>query len=195
MASALSQWGDHQKAKALCDEAIAFDPNAYGLWSARGMLIYPGNGAVEDFREAVRLGDRNCYPYYFLAHSSLMTRTFQEAAEWCREALKRGPSLGIKAQLHLWLAIAAHESGVSLNEVLALLAKAREIDPENVFLKHDVEEIQAQLTAATSKVTTDWTKIKVAPVWEEFTESQESIVIDRRNRLDLANQKLETVSR
>ena len=65
----LRRLGDEKRAREVCDLAISFAPNEASLRSVRGITTYPSDEAMEDFREAVRLGDRNYYPYYFLAHA------------------------------------------------------------------------------------------------------------------------------
>ena len=186
LTNALSRWGDSRRALAVCDEAITFAPQSYALRTTRGILTYPAPNAVDDFRAAIQLGDQHYYPHYYLAHHSILTRNFEAAVSWCRQALERRPDRPIEAQLHFWLAIAQHHLGANQEEVIRLLAKAQEIDPANA-LKHDVKEIEAQLAASESKFDRDWAGIQLESAWgEKYTVAHESMVSGRRSQVDVA---------
>jgi tetratricopeptide (TPR) repeat protein len=179
---ALSRWGDPQRARAVCDEAVAFAPKAYGPRTVRGIITYPEEGAVEDFRESVRLGDQHYYPFYYLAHAAIMVKDFEPAESWCQQALRRRPSRGIEAQLRLWLAIALHHLGSKEDEVLYQLAMAREIDPANASINQDVRSLEEQLAAPGAGM-------KAESATESYLTAQQREV-EKKERLDVASREL-----
>src|SRR5206468_11638913 len=117
--------------RAVADEAIAFEPEAPGPWTARGILTYPGEQAVKDFRKAAALPGAGYAPFYYLAHHAFHRGQFREAFSLCQKALARRPRRVIPAHLYGWMAVCLDCSGGSPEEVEALFQKAFEIDPGN----------------------------------------------------------------
>jgi tetratricopeptide (TPR) repeat protein len=182
---ALNRWGDPKRARAVCDEGVAFAPKAYGPRTMRGIISYPEEGAVNDFRESVRLGDQHYYPYYYLAHAAIMAKDIESAESWCQQALRRRPRREIEAQLHLWLAIALHHLGSRQDEVLYQLALARGIDSANAWIGHDMRSLEEQLAALP--------QIPAEPD-PDYVTAQEVGIVDKSDRFPTLSRELAGVS-
>jgi tetratricopeptide (TPR) repeat protein len=139
----LMRSGDKVAAAEMANRAVAAAPAHPGTWTMRGVVTYPGPGAVADFREAVRLGER-CYPpYYFLAHDALIRGDWRETASWCERALQRDPSPKVAAQLYEWLAIARANLGAASDVVRGSFANALRLDPDNARIHSNAKLYEA----------------------------------------------------
>jgi tetratricopeptide (TPR) repeat protein len=184
-AMALSRWENPQRARAVSDEAVAFAPKAYGARTVRGLITYPEEDAVKDFRESVRLGDQHYHPYYYLAHASLAAKDFESAESWCQQALRRRPRREAEAQLRLWLAIALYHLSSREDEILYQLAMARELDPSNSSINHDLRSLEEQLAMPP--------EIRAEPDLDYLT-TQQGEIVERSNRLAMSSRELAGVS-
>lgn len=142
----LQRTGQSERARQTCEVALSFAPNRAGLRTLRGTVTYPSDQAVEDFREAIRLGHQAYYPYYYLAHAALIAMDFTEVVSWCKKALERQPSPRIEAQLYFWLAMAKGHLDAGADEVHGLLQRAQELDPEKQPMQRNMELIAGLVT-------------------------------------------------
>jgi tetratricopeptide (TPR) repeat protein len=127
----------------MCARGLAFAPAFTGTWTIRGMLTYPHEQARADFRQAVKLGEKDYTPCYFLAHSGMLAGDYAEVDKWARLALDRKPSPRVAAQLYNWLAIAQSKLGAGREELLALFRRARELDPDSAAIRQNVALIDS----------------------------------------------------
>ncbi len=175
------QAGEQERARQTCDQAILFAPNEAELRTIRGYVLYPSDQALDDFREAIRLGDQTFFPYYFLAHHALVSKQFSEAVSWCRQSLERHPSRPIAAQLHFWLAMAQHHLGSSSEEVQSLLVRAWELDPDNQPVQRNAEQIAQSVTPSLGEPS-GTNGAEKHPLFREYLEAQQAILLRRRAR-------------
>ena len=128
---ALMRLGDTTKARILAEEAIRFQPSSPGPLTVRGMLTYPEEQAVTDFRKAAELPEVGYAPFLYLAHHALHQGRFIEAIAYCQKALERNPARPIQPQIHGWIAVCRDCQGANREEVESLFQQAFEIDPAN----------------------------------------------------------------
>jgi Tfp pilus assembly protein PilF len=146
----LLRLGDSPRAKEVCDAALEFAPKSPGPWTVRGIVTYPDQHAVSDFRKAASLGDASYFAYYYLAHEALLKNDFPAASDWCEKALERKPSRLVNAQVLGWLAACRDYLGGSPAEVEVLFKKALEIDPENQEVRSNYRAFQESLASGSS---------------------------------------------
>jgi tetratricopeptide (TPR) repeat protein len=123
--------GDRAKAKEAADAAIRFGPQTSGPWTVRGIVTYPSEQAIADFRKASGMQDANDIPHYYLALHSLRSNDPAAALGWCEKALAQNPDRSTEAQLYGWIAICRDCLGAPRKEIDTLFRKALEIDPDN----------------------------------------------------------------
>jgi tetratricopeptide (TPR) repeat protein len=184
----LRRLGDEKRAREVCDLAISFAPKEAGLRTVRGITTYPSDQAMEDFREAVRLGDPDYYPYYFLAHAALVSNEFADALLWSQRALERRPGRRIEAQLYLWTAMARKNLGGSADEVNALRQRAIELDPDNPQLQQSFDSVE-ELMLVTPLEVDIWSQTS-DPSYADNLVVQQTAIVGRRKRLDLRQREL-----
>src|SRR5439155_11363147 len=148
-AAALGMWrlGDESGAQRLAERFVGFAPTSYAPRTVRGVVTYPSDKAVQDFWDAIKLGDPSCYPYYYLAYEALTRKDFANAAARSEEALQHEPSNTIRAQLLEWLAIARSYLGNDPKEIERLFVKAQELDPGNTRIEHNAAVFQSASAA------------------------------------------------
>ncbi len=157
-AAALARWhvGDDSEARDLAEQSVAFSPTAYGPRTVRGVINYPSDQALQDFRAAIELGDPHYQPYYYLAHEALMRGDSASAATWSEEALRHGPSNPIRAQLLEWLAIARSYLGQDPEQIERLFVQAQELDPGNARIAHNAMVFQSMSAAPATTPNQQW---------------------------------------
>jgi tetratricopeptide (TPR) repeat protein len=102
--AALSRWrqGRIEEAQMIAGEAIELAPTESHPRVIRGFITYPVPGALDDFREAVRLGDKHYAPYYYLAHDAVNRNDDADVLRSCEAALFRNPNPQVELQLREW---------------------------------------------------------------------------------------------
>ncbi len=156
----LMRLGDDRKALTLAEEAIKFDPSAPGPLSTRGMLTYPAEQAVRDFRQASKSPTEGYIPFYYLAHHAFMHGQFREAIALCEQALERRPGRPITAQLHGWIAVCRDSLGADRGEVDRLFQRALEIDANNEQVGENYRIFKETTSTAPTTRASQWnTKI------------------------------------
>jgi tetratricopeptide (TPR) repeat protein len=143
----LLRLGREEEALGVCAKAIDFAPSMPHPRTVRGIITYPRDQAVEDFREAVRLGEDEYVPYYFLAHAALMRDNFGDVQIWTRRALSRQPKRVNEAELYAWLAIAEAYLGSDRNQVIQYFEKAQSLDPGNQEIRENAHLFRTTPTA------------------------------------------------
>ena len=128
---ALVQLGNSQRALAVAGEAIEFNPNSPLPFAMRGVLTYPSQAAVTDFRRGALLSGADYVPFYYLAHHAFHLGKLGEAEQLCRGALARNPGPRARAQLTAWLAVFRDSAGAPKDEVEALFRQAFDFDPDS----------------------------------------------------------------
>ncbi len=133
-------------ALAAYDEVLSIQPSHEAALTARGILRYSkdANAAVRDLERALLQDTPLVWPYFYLAHHSLVTARYQHCLYYCRAALVRKASDPVKADLLEWQAIAIAETNGSIAEVLANLDAALRLAPGN----RRIEENKAEVTRA-----------------------------------------------
>jgi tetratricopeptide (TPR) repeat protein len=142
--------GDSARAKRVAGDAILFAPMAPGPYCARGMLTYPDEQSLDDFRKAAGLPGVSSAPFYFLAHNALQREQFGEAIGYCQAGLVRQPGRRMKARLHGWIAVCRACQDADRNEVERLFQTALEVDPdsEQVATNYRIFQETSTLTQA-----------------------------------------------
>jgi tetratricopeptide (TPR) repeat protein len=171
----------------VCETALRFDPHSSGLRTMRGVVTYPSAGAVADLEQAVKLGEKNYYPYYYLAQHAFKRENFLEAKKWITQALSHNPSRTIGGQLYGWLAICLYHEGASVEEIEGLFAKAHELAPGLPEIEENHQKFRDLLSHLDSRPSLDGAK---ATVWEmgdrEEDEYLLSSVLQQENRVKAA---------
>lgn len=177
----LQRRGELQRACTVCDEAIAFEPNAPEAYTLRGILTYPEAGALDDFRKAVTLGDDSYFPCYFLAHDSMTKDDFQSALTWSQQALRKAvkPGARIESQLYEWMAICRGQLGAGREEVEELFRKAREIDPANEEVENNYQLYLDSLNSASPNAPPAWNRSQPRGMEDLFLSDRKSTFPDK----------------
>jgi tetratricopeptide (TPR) repeat protein len=160
----------------VCSVAVSFAPNAYGPKTVRGIITYPDEEAVADFRRAIELGDPSYYAYYYLAHASMVSADYEASTSLCRQALQHAPSRRIEAQLHFWLSIARGHLGAEVEDVRSLLQRAVELDPNNPLPRQHLEAVETSGKPLTFSSEPAWDAELGEPHYMDYLEIQESKV-------------------
>ncbi len=126
---ALRRLKEAKRAAEVCETALRFSPSSSSFWTMRGGVRYPDAGAVADLKQAVKLGEKNYYPYYYLAHHAMKAENCPEAKKWIEQALSHKPNRTISGQLYGWLAICLSQEGASVEEIEGMFTKALELAP------------------------------------------------------------------
>jgi tetratricopeptide (TPR) repeat protein len=130
-ASSRVRLGDKAGAILAATKAVEFSPSFGPIYVMRGLLTFPSEEAMQDFRKAIQLGEQYHVPYAYLARWHFMRNEFPVAAEWCEQALIHNPSPRIRAQLLEMLAISRSQLGFDSTVIESLFAQAQELDPDN----------------------------------------------------------------
>ncbi|AMV29082.1 Tetratricopeptide repeat protein [Gemmata sp. SH-PL17] len=128
-ARAWGHLGSKNRAMEYANRAVQLKPDSALPWVVRGIITYPGQQSIQDFRAAVEREETAVTPYYYLAHHSLSQSDFRSAIDWCRQALTRNSNQRIAAQLQGWLAVCQERLGESRDTVEAAFRKALDSDP------------------------------------------------------------------
>lgn len=121
--------GDDVVTRSVIERSIRFAPDAPGPLTARGMMTYPSQEAVNDFRKAAALPAPGYAPFLFLSHHAFVNGQLDEAERLCREALSRNPGRPVRAQLLGWLAVFRDCAGAPREQIEELFSQAFAVDP------------------------------------------------------------------
>ncbi len=131
--------GDYQNAIQRYDQVLADRPDLNDLYFSRGMLRYSRDPkASEDFKEAIRRNSGSYWPYVYLAHSTLLDRSFKECLELCTRALHlMEESSPMITELHEWSAICMAELGYPAERVKYEFNEAIRLSPKPATAKNN----------------------------------------------------------
>jgi tetratricopeptide (TPR) repeat protein len=135
--------GQEADAEREYSQAIEVCPKSPVPFVARGVLNYgrKTGDALSDFQEAI---ERDCpvvWPYFFLAHSSLLNSRFGDCIKYCQDGLKLAKEPAIAANLMHWRAVARFHAQSDKGELRNALSKAQEWAPDNRWIKADLESV------------------------------------------------------
>ena len=144
-AAVLTAWqlDDISRAQQLADEAVMFKPENPDALALRGMLNYPSDASINDFRMAILLPDCGYLPFVYLACHAYNTRLIRDGERLCREALARNPSRLTRANLFGLLAVFRDLAGGSHDEVEAIFKEALSLDPTNQQVIRNYEKFKS----------------------------------------------------
>lgn len=189
----LDRVGDKAKAVEICNVAIDFVPKAFGPRTVRGTITYPAEQSLQDFREAIQLGEPSYYPYYNLAHAALMVEDDSTTASRCWEALERKPSHRIAAQLWAWLAVAEARLGKKPENIRDFLKKAQILDPDNPDISRLAEQLEGTLTVSLPDSFKSWEPSALDTSWADYPSEHEARVVKQRDQAGRAQEELALV--
>jgi tetratricopeptide (TPR) repeat protein len=126
---------DAEGQRKLLDRWIERRPDSPYPRILRGAANYPGERSIEDFREAIRLGSTEPWPYYFLAEEALRSLGFRECDRLCSQALQRNLPTDIRAALLSWQAISRWNLDPSRpQQIRKLFEEARRLKPDDSLI-------------------------------------------------------------
>jgi tetratricopeptide (TPR) repeat protein len=136
--------GEDQAALSCYSRGIAADPTNPVLLVYRGVLLYGESPrAVKDFEVAIECESPVIWPYFFLAHYSLVGGLFEK----CRALSERGLEMEgpdtIKSELAEWLAIAQSELGYPAEVVRESFDRSLRFDPTNERARRNLATFEA----------------------------------------------------
>lgn len=133
--------GDPVEARNCYDEGLRFGPDDPSLLVVRGIQRYGEDspGAVADFERAIRRGSDSVWPYYFLAHHHLLSRSFQECLRTSTEGLQREATDSVRADLQEWIAISSASLGDPRPVVEAWFQQALRLAPDHRRIRANYE--------------------------------------------------------
>ena len=135
---------EDQAALSCYSRGIAVDPTNDVLLVTRGILLYGESPrAVQDFESAIRSGSAVIWPYFFLAHHSLVGGQFERCRVLCERALEMDGSDAIKSELAEWLAIAQSELGYPAEVVRESFDRSIRFDPTNDRARRNLSALEA----------------------------------------------------
>ena len=102
--------GEQKLEAAAINRAVEFDPTVSFSRIVRGYLNYPAPQAIEDFREAIELGDQDYVPFAFLAEDAITRHDYSKARELLIRAIERHPPFEVETQLRQYLTIASQNA-------------------------------------------------------------------------------------
>ncbi|WP_172992145.1 tetratricopeptide repeat protein [Lacipirellula parvula] len=124
--------GNYNEALSAYNRGIEANPTNDGLIVARGILQYGKTSeSISDFERAVNLKTTLTWPYFYLAHDSLLNHEFNKCRQLSEHALSMQQSNWVKAELFEWIAICKAELGLPSPQVEAAFVEALKHDPQN----------------------------------------------------------------
>ena len=148
--------GDNQKAYGYYSRATRLDPTNDAPLIARGMLMYGTDpNAPADFEQAIRLGSRLVWPYFYLAHHFLANKRFEDCRSMCERALQYPASNRAQSRLWEFLAISMAELGYPEPVVRRAFENSIRVDPSNDRARRNLEKFEAALASRAPKPS-DW---------------------------------------
>jgi tetratricopeptide (TPR) repeat protein len=188
----LLRLGRRECARAVCNTAVEFSPSSPGPRTVRGLVTYPEPTAIDDFREAIRLGEESYYPSYFLAHAALVRGQFVEAEAWCQRALQQRPPRETEVQLFEWMALCRAQAGAPREQVRELFGKAQQLDPEDPRIRHNRDVFEVSIANGASAPVDQWNIGEIKDPGDRHLSQEEERLAGRNGLVDLAQRELAT---
>jgi tetratricopeptide (TPR) repeat protein len=135
---------EYQAALSCYSRGIAADPSNVGLLVTRGILLYGESPrAVKDFESAIQSGSPVIWPYFFLAHHSLVGGLFEQCRSLSERALEMQGSDAIKSEMAEWLAISQSELGYPAEIIRESFDRSIRFDPTNERARRNLAAFEA----------------------------------------------------
>jgi len=137
-------------AESALDEAIGISPSSDAARVARGLVRVDAGRldvAYEDFNEAVRLGAKTAWPYFYLTHRAVISADFRTVATLAAMGAHLAPAGSIRAKFFEWWAIAFAEMGRATSEVLALFDAAEAENPFDAVIQANAAKYRSHTSA------------------------------------------------
>ncbi len=149
--------GDVSASLTYYNRGIAATPRNDALLVARGILRYGREPeALSDFEAAIRLNTPLVWPFFFLAHRSLIDNRFEECLRSATRGVERPASDSVRANLFEWMAISMSELGFPSSAVRKAFEEALRLDPENDRIRANFDAYE--LAAASPSSQPAWQK-------------------------------------
>jgi tetratricopeptide (TPR) repeat protein len=134
----------YQAALRCYSRGIAADPSNDVLLVTRGILLYGESPrAVKDFESAIQSGSTAIWPFFFLAHHSLLGGLFERCRSLSERALEMEGSDAVKSELAEWLAISQSELGYPEEIVRESFDRSIRLDPSNERARRNLAAFEA----------------------------------------------------
>ncbi len=138
------------------EEALKLSPDDEVPLIGKGILLYGSDPekAAEVFRRVVSKEEsRLVWPYFFLAHYSLLHKNYSDSLKIGKQALERATTFPVRAELLQWQAICLSAEGSSPEVVRPVFAMALSIDPSNERIRKNLKAFEESLA---DKRATSW---------------------------------------
>ncbi len=121
--------GLESQARQSYDAGLQIDPGNTQALTARGIFLYASDvvSAIRDFKVAIRGQDKTVWPYFYLAHHSLLAKEFDNCKSYCDTALSMKSIDSVRAHLLEFRAIASLELGNEMQTVESDFLSALEL--------------------------------------------------------------------
>lgn len=121
------------KARGSFDRGLSLFPNNDALLVARGILLYgrETDQSVHDFENAVKRGSPLVWPFFYLAHYTLLNNRFDVCVDICNRALQMPAASEVQANLLEWMAISQASLRYPAQVVESVFQAARGLAPDN----------------------------------------------------------------
>ena len=141
LAIAFERQGEPEAARRAFDQAVAAFPGRDEIIIARAMFLLGRQPelAIQELRELVQRNTSSVYPYFFLAHHSLVNERFEQCIEFSERVSRMASDNLMRAHALEWTAIANHELGGSLDATMELLRQAIYLAPFNKDIFHNYD--------------------------------------------------------
>jgi tetratricopeptide (TPR) repeat protein len=149
LAFGLAQADQLTGAESSLDEAIGISPSSDAARVARGLVRVDAgrlDAAYEDFNEAVRLGTKTAWPYFYLTHRAVISADFRAAATLASVGAHLTPAGSMRAKFFEWWAIAFAEMGRASSEVLALFDAAEAENPFDAVIQANAAKYRSHIS-------------------------------------------------
>ena len=148
LATCYKEIGDTQRAYGSYSRAIQLDPANHALLAARGVLMYGTDpNSTVDFEQAIRLGSRLVWPYFYLAHHYLGNNRFEDCRSMCGRALQCPASKRVQSELYEFLAISLTHLGYPEPVIRRAFENSLRFDPSNDRARRNLERFETAVTS------------------------------------------------
>ncbi len=164
LAGCRERLGDSRAAIRHLNEAMASDPGNPSLLVFRGIFRYGREaGAIDDFRQAIQLGNRDVWPDFYLAHDAFIAGRFDDCLAHCERALTFPAPDEVRASLHEWLAIARAERRFPPDLVRSAFEEAVRLAPDSDQIRKNLAAFEQSPDTSVGP-RADWVKPRALTV-------------------------------
>ncbi len=148
------------QALAYYDRGLSIVPSNEALLVARGILLYGGDTkkAVHDFAQAISNGTQLVWPYFFLAHHSLIQDLYEDTLRYCAICERLATTPTLLANVLEWAAISHSSLGSSELLIEAIFGAALTFDPGNARISRNHQAFKDSLRPVTPTIPIRWDK-------------------------------------